>query len=340
MSTLERLYSYAKATGAGARENFTTEALAGAIRNDPAPMLRLLRDAGLFPPDEVTEVGPDTQVVLPGTGILDLVLLAVAAGRRRELWCEVKVNAGESGTQLDAYRRHLASLPEAGRPTLFTLGPDALRDDPSIPFLSWHRLRRCIKRGDNYAWHDFADYLAEVGMSDEFDQPIAAREAAAMDDFRNLHGKVARVLAEAGAQAAGRWPGLPWPKGEASIRKHLLDRFATHQQLTVGVQALKNVWLVIGVEPAAGEADLIATVETWPSAADLQRDIHALADAAAFGPEWQRSLGTWGGLKRRERLVLLGDPDAAAGWLLARIEELASAGVLDAITGGEPTGAL
>jgi hypothetical protein len=40
MSTLERLYSYAKATGAGARENFTTEALAGAIRDDPTPMLR------------------------------------------------------------------------------------------------------------------------------------------------------------------------------------------------------------------------------------------------------------------------------------------------------------
>lgn len=338
MSTLERLYSYAKASGAGARENFTTEALAGAIRDDPAPMLRLLRDAGLLPPDEVTELELDTQVVLTGTGVLDLVIVAIAAGRRRELWGEIKVDAGESGTQLDAYRRHLAGIPDAIRPTLFTLGPHALRDDSTIPFLSWHWLRRSIHPGDTRTWRDFADYLSEVRMSDDFDQPVAAREAAALDDFRYLHGKVARIVTEAGSQAADRWPGLPWPKGESSIRKRLFDRFATHQQLVIGVQRAKTSWLVFGAEPKSGEAHVMVCVETWPSAADLQRTILAQADDAGFGPEWHRSLGAWGGLKRTERLVVLGDHEAAVVWILARIEELAAAGVLGLLTGDGPAG--
>lgn len=332
MSTLERLYAYAKSTGAGARENFTTEALVGAARTSPAPLLRLLRDAGFLQPDEVTDLDFDTQVVLPGTGILDIVIVAASGGRRRELWCEVKVNAGESGTQLDAYTRHLASVPGSTRPMLFTLGPRALRDDPAIPFLSWHRLRRCIRPDDGHAWQDFSDYLSEVGMSDDFDQPIAAREAAAMDDFRNLHGKVARTVEEVGAEAAIRWPDLPWPRGEASIRKRLLDRFASHQQITVGVQSIKSAWLVFGVEAASGEADLIVSVETWPSAADLQREIHGLADVASLGAEWHRSLGAWGGLRRRERLVLLGEPSTAARWISARLDELAAAGILRAIS--------
>jgi hypothetical protein len=330
VSTLERLYSYAKSTGAGARQNFTTEALAGAARTNPAPLLRLLREAGLLPPDEITDLSLDTQVVLPGTGVLDMVLVAVSGGLRRELWCEVKVNAGESGTQLDAYIGHIASIQAATRPTLFTLGPHALREDPAIPFLSWHRLRHHIDTNDGHAWHDFSDYLSEVGMSDDFDQPIAAREAAAMDDFRNLHGKVARIVAEVGTGAASRWPGLPWPKGEPAIRKRLLDRLAGHGQLVIGVQSVKGAWLVFGVEAAPDEADLVA-VETWPSTADLQCDLHVLAGAASFGPEWLRSLGAWGGVKCRERLVLLGDPSAAAGWVLARIEELSAAGLLRAI---------
>ena len=76
-------------------------------------------------------------------------------------------------------------------------------------------------------------------------------------------------------------------------------------------------------------------VETWSSAADLQREILALADTAGFGSAWHRSLGAWGGLKRTERLVVLGDQDAAVGWILARIVELDTAGVLGLVKGGQ-----
>ena len=335
MSTLERLYSYAKAAGAGALENFTTEALAGAIRDDPAPMLRLLRDAELLPPSDTMDLDLDTQVVLPGTGVLDLVLVAVGDGHRHELWLEIKVNAGESGTQLDAYRRHLERIPAALRPTLITLGPHAVRDDPTIPFLTWHRLRRMIGPTDTHGWRDFATYLAEVRMSDDFDQPVAAREAAALDDFRYLHGKVARIISDTAQAAAVQWPLLGWPTNEPTLRKKLFDRFASHQQLVVGVQRAKSCWLVLGTEPSAGEAQLMISVETWPSAADIQREILGRAEAAALSADWHRSLGAWGGLKRAERLVVLGDHDSAVAWLMERIGELSAAGVLGIVVGNE-----
>jgi hypothetical protein len=177
-------------------------------------------------------------------------------------------------------------------------------------------------------------------MSDDFDLPIAARETAAIDDFRYLHGKVARMIAVAGTIAAAQWPNLPWPTGEPVIRRKLLDRFASHQQLTVGVQSAKTIWLVFGVEPSLGEADLLVSVETWPSAADLQRDVLTLADSGGLGPEWRRSLGAWGGLRRTERLIRVIDAEAGAAWVIQQINDLDRAGVLPLLhrgpTSGEP----
>lgn len=116
MSALERMYTYAKAVGAGARENFTTEALAAAIRTDPAPFLEFFQGAGLMPIGPIARLELETQLVLPGTGVLDLVLVAYVAGVRRELWIEVKVLAGESGNQLDAYSGiSTACMPTSGR---------------------------------------------------------------------------------------------------------------------------------------------------------------------------------------------------------------------------------
>jgi hypothetical protein len=66
VSTLERLYQYAKATGAGALENFATEALAGRGPPEPATGDQRAQGAPLLPPDDVTELEVDTQVAVPG----------------------------------------------------------------------------------------------------------------------------------------------------------------------------------------------------------------------------------------------------------------------------------
>lgn len=328
VSTLNRLYEYAKTTGVGALENFTTEALAGTFRHHPRPLLELLRDRGLLAAGEPTTLAVETQFIVAGTGVIDLVIHGVLEGRRFELWCEVKVNAGESGTQLDSYQRHIAGVEVGVRPTLFTLGPRALRDDPAIPHVTWHELRRSIRLDDGPGWADFSEFLREIRMSDDFDQPLLPSETVAFDDFRRLHGKVARTLQLGFAQAAERWPFLPWPTDEKGIRASTLGRLATHEQLAIGVQAAKQVWLLIGVSAQAGDADLFVAVETWPRANDLQRDLIGLADAAGLGAEWSRKYGAWGGLRSACLLAETGDPERAAGWLVERIGELDAAGIL------------
>ena len=179
VSTLERLFTYAKASEVSARENFTTEALAGAIRIEPEPFVDFLRTGLLLPPGPIRDIDISTQVAVPGTGYLDVVLSCVSERGREELWGELKVDAGESGTQLDAYLRHIEGLPAARRPRLFTLGRSPVRDDPAIPFLSWHALRRSLlAQPAGPAWLDFAQYLSEISVSDDFDQAISAHEAA------------------------------------------------------------------------------------------------------------------------------------------------------------------
>lgn len=99
-STFNRLFLYAKAAEAEALENFTTEALAACIRDDDAPMARALRSVGVLPTDDVeTRVVPHTQVAVAGAGVIDLILQTESGDRLGEVWIEVKVYAGQSGSQ-------------------------------------------------------------------------------------------------------------------------------------------------------------------------------------------------------------------------------------------------
>ncbi len=83
-------------------EDFTTEAVAGAIRREPALLLAALAAAGAFNPDSVDgrAVAVITQYPMapPGDSIRpDLVLSWSAPFPGRELWIEVKVGAPLSG---------------------------------------------------------------------------------------------------------------------------------------------------------------------------------------------------------------------------------------------------
>ena len=193
MSTLERLFSYAKASEVESRENFTTEALAGAIRVEPAPFVEFLRIGHLLGPDDVSHLAVTTQVPMPGTGYLDLVISGLEGTRRFELWGELKVASGESGTQLDASGPHRwTSVRRKARPIRARDAPAPRRHGPSV--LIWHALRRVLLTMNvGPSWMDLADYLSEIAVSDDFDQPVGARDAAAMSDFTLLYGKVGRT---------------------------------------------------------------------------------------------------------------------------------------------------
>jgi hypothetical protein len=86
-STFGRLFTYARESKADALENFTTEALAAAIREDPRPIVHLLRGMLLLPSEgDPVEVLGSTQVGVPGAGILDLVIDIRYPGTTVEIW--------------------------------------------------------------------------------------------------------------------------------------------------------------------------------------------------------------------------------------------------------------
>ncbi len=109
-SSLTPLFRYARSSRSEALENFTTEVLAVAAREDPEPLLASLTERGLLRYDDVpTEVGVQTQVSIGGAGIIDLVLTLRGPGWTREIWAEVKVWAPESGFQLTNYKDWIAA---------------------------------------------------------------------------------------------------------------------------------------------------------------------------------------------------------------------------------------
>jgi hypothetical protein len=141
-SLFGRLFRYARSTETDQLENFTTEALAAAIREQPTPFLATLAEHGIPAalPSARTSVLVTTQEAVAGVGIVDLVVrLFDGTSLRQEVWVEVKVWAPESGDQLARYRAHLLSRPDGDRCTLVTLGPRRL--DGAVPWIAWQALR-------------------------------------------------------------------------------------------------------------------------------------------------------------------------------------------------------
>ena len=145
-SDLGRLYYYARGDGSPqqAKENFTTEALAIAIGDDPSPMLAALRGVvwgaeGSPVAPEVDGIDAHTQVYVPPDhgyqhSFLDLVLdLTASRATVATVWVEVKIDAPESGKQLEKYECHRL---RRERTWLLTLSREPLRE--WVPCLPWH----------------------------------------------------------------------------------------------------------------------------------------------------------------------------------------------------------
>ena len=132
MSDLGRLFWRTATQWQEPLENFTTEALAIAISHDLRPMKEALRKVDWSHRGEADHQGQpldvDAIVAIDATtqkalwtdngvvGYLDLVLcLHVDGEQPREVWIEVKVNAGESDHQLDVYLERATQEPQPAR---------------------------------------------------------------------------------------------------------------------------------------------------------------------------------------------------------------------------------
>lgn len=344
VSRLSRLYTYSKDTAFDAQENFATEALAIAIADDPIPMIEALRRVDA---QEAARVGlaktadvlagtvtlvPSTQVALPEGGRLDLVL-NVRSDRSAVLgaiWVEVKINASESGLQLDVYNR-------VARKTvvpvwLVTLAHAPLRE--SVPNLTWYKLYRTVRhaRRKHSSWTDLLAFLEEQNVANDALGPISDAEAASLESAYQLAQKVTeivkvvhRALPDVFGNALGA--KLRW-KAEGELLNYLGANFRQAGELWGAGKALRYgltahegtaYWTVAVMSEGIGRATV-----------DVARK---KADEARFGGEWERPASGSSILVARTRATALDSHEAAVKWFEKRLRELADSRVLDLIVG-------
>jgi hypothetical protein len=326
-SNLHQLFRYARSEKVDAKENFTTEALAAAIRHDPGPMLLVLRRRGWLGEDQQAEVLAHTQVHVPGTGFIDLVLAISSDTSRDVFWIEVKVDAGEHGEQLDNYRRYIR---KHGGIRLLTLGRDVLSDH--VAHVTWHEVRRAALACSNSPyWADLAHFLEEIGMADDYDEALSDSEASALSHAYALLRKMTHILGPVGRHANDLWPGSAWPSTAEDLRKTLGSHFANYRRLTIS-NGLRTApaWLVVGAvpeeAPAAGTVMHVG-VEARPKDLTTRRILEQLLRGAVPSETWSWPTGAWAVLRARGPLPSHAALPTISAWFSQRLDELHAAGL-------------
>jgi hypothetical protein len=328
-STLSRLFTYAKAAGADAVENFTTEALAGAIRNDPSPLLRGLSSIGVEVTPPITEVA--TQVNIPGVGTLDLL---VVPGERRVVAIEVKVNAGQSGNQLHRYFRWAETFAENSRPRIVVLSPQKITDDTRFPWLSWQQLWREIRRdGTSPDWLDLGRWMEEQRMADDSYEPVSESEARTLEGAHGLLRKAIRILVEPSKYMNTAWPHSDWPADEAEVKKQLVNRFGTWPSYTVQHRASRRCGSAFGIYHEALTGDAWLGIWIWAAPKRIAERGRIRDTATNLPSGWESDPTGWEFIGAYKRLTEFADYTAASGWLIERIDDLRTAGMFGILDG-------
>jgi hypothetical protein len=187
-----------------------------AIADDPGPMIEALYRLDAARATSLSlrtsTCRPSTQVALPGGGWLDLVLEVLDEGGRvvGEVWIEVKIDAPESGQQLDGYRQR--ALEHTCDVWLVTLARTPLRD--TVPNLSWNELYRSARYGrtdhsswgEHRNWRDLGAFLEEQNVAHNALGPISDRDAASLEPAYELIQKVSALVTAVHRRLPGLFP--------------------------------------------------------------------------------------------------------------------------------------
>lgn len=330
-SMFSRLFTYARSSSVSQIENFTTEALAAAIRIDPSPFYVALARHGVVPgPMRAERLVVSTQESMPNVGIIDLIVRELEHSTiTKELWVEAKVWAGESGDQLARYSRSIASRMDGVERVLIVLGPRPVGAVSGVPWLPWQAVRDGVKATDrsNAIWQELSQFLEERNVADLSTDPMSAREIASLRDAHNLFVKATRVLTLVNARATDEYPTWGWG-GKDQITQTILGQFQRHARLTI-TTTQRPVYLVLGYSDlfATGEAHLSVWVESDPKKVDVRAGMHEVAAIGQLSDRWIRRLDSWQGLSVSQRAVTVEGVEANVGWFVDRLSELAAAGL-------------
>jgi len=341
-SRLGRLYLYSKDTPFIAQENFTTEALALAIEQDPTPVLSALHKVAadrreLLPPcpfdlRDVNRLLPRTQQYIPGKGFLDLVLEAIGqdGSSMGEVWVEVKIGADETGDQLSAYAE-AASLQR--NTWLVTLARTIVRD--SVPNLQWLELYRAARetRPRHPAWVDLLQFLEEQAVASDALSPVSDSEAGALEPAFGLFQKASATLAAVHRllQTIFSEPTLAklqW-KAEGDL---LNSAAATFRQR--GEFVATGGPIAYGLRSEDGIAFWVIAIRP-PRATSTQADAIRQAADVALLDQWQRPPAGGNILLAQVRATSLPSHEQAVAWFAARLIEVKEAGIVSLAIGLE-----
>lgn len=332
MTALSRMFRLAKAE-IDAAENFTTEVLAAAVRENADPLLDALRRRGIRLADE-GRVEVWTQVGIAGAGILDLVIRRTTPTETRELWIEVKVTADETGQQLTNYAGAIAQ--RTSHPTTLVLLSRHEIHGAHV-WVRWQDVWDAVngRRGPTELWRLLRRWLEDRGMADRYEQGITAREAASLGDAFALMRKMERALQPAIDHAAELAPQLGWT---TDVPKRLQKSFTGWGTLTVSSTRPSSHGVSFGAYWHSESAETWAGLRVWHGERDtaLRAVLMKAADAGALPTTWERAPADEpdAALVRYHRLAAFGDHDALSNWFRDSLEELGAAGILDAILAG------
>lgn len=316
-STLRRMFNYGLG---GAKENFTTEALAAAIREEPAPFLSALEKVGIQCSRPIE--GVDTQV--KGGGTPDLLL---RPRDQRPVLIEVKVGAGESGDQLTRYQAWAERQPENLRPHLVLLSSKNLTEDKRWRWLSWQELWKGIRGApDHSRWHDLAIWVKEERMADDTFEPVTIDEAGTLLGAHALLWKAVHILTPASAHMNTIWTTSGWPVSETHVRKQLVSRFGTWPSYSVQHTQAYRCGCAMGIY-VNGEGTTALSLWVWAPPKLLAERSRIQAIGAQLSEVWKLDTSGWELLRADRPLLSFEDHAAASAWLIERCSEMQRAGL-------------
>lgn len=323
--SLARLFRYAKS--ASAVENFTTEALAAAIRIDPTPLMRALKSIGVDIP--IVNVEVDTQVAM-GDGILDLLVTTLSA---RRVVVEVKVDAGESGDQLRRYLDWAHSFPADEQPHVVVLGPRQITTIDGVRWLSWQTLWKEIRRSSAAAahWLELATWLEECNMADDSYEAISPTESGTLDGAHRLLKKAARILTPASKHMNDVWQGSNWPTDIKSVTRQITRRFRHWPSYSIQHQAPYRAGLSIGAFDEGGQGWLGVWVWALFKRPAERAHIQKLAKTLPAG--WENAPASAELVGAYKNISEFAGADDASEWIKGRINELSAIGMFQLIEG-------
>jgi hypothetical protein len=161
--------------------------------------------------------------------------------------------------------------------------------------------------------------------------PMSAREAAALGDAARLLNKASKVLEETHRQGANRWGTLFGWYVPSQVRSRLYAAFVGNGNLTLAVGWEGDAaYIYTALIEREGEAYWSVSVEMVKRAPAVRQELLVLTRHLPTGVWTAAEQGDMvvGSVKRAAELYT---HENAVNWLLGCLEEIAAAGIMDAI---------